>query len=132
MNIPPNREGRFSDTDVASLLASGEWIRKTYNSDLAANAESDAPEMFDGNPSTFWQPDSTTGSISLEFSKAQHVNRFLIQEEIVSHSQRVEAHALDAWVDGAWLEIARGTTVGYKKDPSFRRRHHHAHAPSGS
>jgi alpha-L-fucosidase len=115
LNIPPNREGRFSDTDVASLLASGEWIRKTYNSDLAANAESDAPEMFDGNPSTFWQPDSTTGSISLEFSKAQHVNRFLIQEEIVSHSQRVEAHALDAWVDGAWLEIARGTTVGYKK-----------------
>ncbi len=42
-------------------------------------------------------------------------NRFLIQEAISTHSQRIEEHALDAMIEGEWVEVAAGTTVGYKK-----------------
>ena len=42
-------------------------------------------------------------------------NRFVLQEEIAKHGQRIEMHALDAWVDDAWQEVAQGTTIGYKK-----------------
>ena len=45
----------------------------------------------------------------------RRVNRAVLQEDIVRHSQRVEGHALDAWVDGAWKEVARATTIGYKR-----------------
>jgi alpha-L-fucosidase len=42
-------------------------------------------------------------------------NRFLIQEAISTHSQRIEEHALDVMIEGKWVEVAAGTTVGYKK-----------------
>lgn len=30
-------------------------------------------------------------------------------------SERVEKHALDAWIDNAWQEVATGTNIGYKR-----------------
>jgi len=38
----------------------------------------------------------------------------MIREDI-SRGQRIEAFALEARDGAAWKEIARGTTVGYKK-----------------
>ena len=38
-----------------------------------------------------------------------------MQEEITSHSERVEKHAVDAWIDGEWKEIAQATNIGYKR-----------------
>ena len=38
-----------------------------------------------------------------------------MQEAITSHSERVEKHAVDAWIDGEWKEIAQATNIGYKR-----------------
>ena len=38
LNIPPNREGKFSPTDTKVLNETGQRIRDTYNLDLLANA----------------------------------------------------------------------------------------------
>jgi alpha-L-fucosidase len=38
----------------------------------------------------------------------------MLQEDIRT-GQRVESFALDAWDGKEWKEIARGTTVGYKR-----------------
>ena len=42
------------------------------------------------------------------------LNRIMLQVAIATHSERVEKHAVDAWIDGAWKEIAVSTNIGYK------------------
>ena len=39
----------------------------------------------------------------------------MVLKEQILLSQRVERFAIDAWMDGAWREAARGTVIGYKK-----------------
>jgi len=114
LNIPPNRKGRFSDREVQVLRAVGERIRRTYGTDLLEKADSTAPQVLDGDLGTCWLSDAG-GSFEISMPSPILLNRFVLQEEIAGHGQRVEEHALDAWLDGQWQEIARGTTVGYKK-----------------
>jgi alpha-L-fucosidase len=67
------------------------------------------------NRGTYWQPAGERGAVEVRFADAQRVNRVVLQEAIAVQGQRVERHAVDAWVDGAWREIATGTTIGYQK-----------------
>lgn len=39
----------------------------------------------------------------------------MLQEAIATHSERVEKHAVDAWIDNEWKEIAMATNIGYKR-----------------
>jgi alpha-L-fucosidase len=113
LNIPPNREGQFSKRDVASLQESGRMIRDTYGSDLAEGASCREPAVLDDDPATGWVVDDK--GLVINLAGVKKLNRFLLQEDIERYSQRVEEHALDGWIDGKWVEIAKGTTVGYKK-----------------
>lgn len=115
LNIPPNRQGQFAARDVATLVEVGRRVSSTYATNLAAGAHSDAAGVLDGRMSSFWQPDGERGAFQVQLPVAQKINRILLQENIASVGQRVRAHALDAWIDGQWNEIAQGTTIGYKK-----------------
>lgn len=115
LNIPPNKDGRFSPRDADCLVEVGRRIRETYGTDLAKGGTISAPGLADGDIDTFWQPAGTTGEIVVTLPKAAAANRFLFQEALGKQGQRIEKHALDAWLDGKWTEVASGTTVGYKK-----------------
>lgn len=115
LNIPPNRQGQFASRDVATLVEVGRRVSSTYATNLAAGAHSDAVGVLDGRMSSFWQPDGESGAFEVQLPVAQKINRILLQENIATVGQRVRAHALDAWIDGQWNEIAQGTTIGYKK-----------------
>ena len=43
------------------------------------------------------------------------LNRVMLQEAIATRGERVERHAVDAWVDQQWKEIATATNIGYKR-----------------
>ena len=47
--------------------------------------------------------------------KAQRPFTHLVLQEDIRLGQRIAAFTVEAWQDGAWTEIARGTTVGYKR-----------------
>lgn len=119
LNIPPDSRGRFGARDEACLIEVGNRIRATYGTDLAANARIDvdgkASILGDGKLTTFWQPPAHHGSFVITLPQEQTVNRFVLQEAIDTVGQRIKAHALDAWVDGAWEAVASATTVGYKR-----------------
>jgi len=117
LNVPPNREGLFSKRDVEALRGSGQRIRDTYDSDLAEGASCDAAGVLDDDAATGWTADGD--GLVINLNGVKKLNRFLLQEDIERHSQRVEEHALDARLDGKWVEIATGTTVGYKKIMRF-------------
>jgi alpha-L-fucosidase len=115
LNIPPNREGLFSAEDVSVLEEVGERIRETYRTDLLDGSKGPV-EIFDNDEFSYLigSQDGVLECI-VELPNAIMCNRFIIQEAISTHSQRIEEHALDAWLNGMWKEIANGTTVGYKK-----------------
>lgn len=114
LNIPPNREGKFSKRDADCLIETGKRIRATYHESVSKGATG-PKEVLDGKDDTYWQPDGLTGEFEIELKKKAKVNRFMLQEAIAVKGQRVEKHHLDAWVDGDWKEVASASAIGYKR-----------------
>lgn len=113
LNIPPNRDGRFSDKDVNSLKEVGRRIAETYGTNLLSEAK-DAKAVLDADLNTFVE---VAAGKSLEITTPTPItfNRLVLQEAIAKRSERVENHAVDAWVDGGWKQIAQATNIGYKR-----------------
>lgn len=111
LNIPPNREGKFSPRDVEVLEEVGNRIHQTYGNNLFDGATG-PKEVLDDNPDTYILLDK--GEIVITLPAQKTFNRLMLQEAIATHSERVEKHAVDAWVDNEWKEIATATNIGYK------------------
>lgn len=113
LNIPPNRDGKFSPEDVGVLKEVGKRIKNTYGSNLFKNA-SGIKNVLDKSTETF-ELLNENKVIEISLPEAVTINRFVVQEAIATHSERVEKHAVDAWIDGAWKEITNATNIGYKR-----------------
>lgn len=114
LNIPPNREGKFSDEDVSVLTEVGQRIRSTYMKNLFANA-SGPKELLDNKEDTYLLLGKQNAEILLTLPAPAMINRLVLQEAIATHGERIEKHAVDAWIDNSWKEIAAATNVGYKR-----------------
>lgn len=114
LNIPPNREGRFSERDVNALLDAGKRIKETYGYNLFAKAKGDS-KILDNNPATFSLLKNNEPELIIITPAAVTINRILLQESVTTHSERVEAHVVDAWINNEWKEIAAATNIGYKR-----------------
>lgn len=114
LNIPPNREGRFSDRDVETLQETGNRIRNTYSVDLLNKAE--GPQaVLDHNIYTFITLDKQPKEVMITVPSPIRFNRIELGEPIATNGERVEKHAVDAFIDGAWKEIAQGTNIGFRR-----------------
>ena len=101
LNIPPDRRGLIHEIDAARIEAFGKYIAETF-------AESKIAERM--RP---WQA-IAGDSHEYEVKSGERINTILLQEDI-RHGQRVERFTVEAYIDGAWLTIAEGTTIGYKR-----------------
>ena len=119
LNVPPDHHGRFAVRDEACLLEVGRRIRATYSGNLIAGALVDvadgSQDLTDSDLSTYWQAKEKQVSLTVTLNQAQTINRFVLQEAITEVGQRIKSHALDAWLNGAWQEVASASTVGYKR-----------------
>ncbi|KFC34716.1 alpha-1,3/4-fucosidase [Elizabethkingia anophelis] len=113
LNIPPNRDGKFSDQDVKVLSETGKRIKETYSKDLLQGAKG-PKQVLDHNDVTYSLLNNNNQLI-IETPKLVTFNRIMLQEAISTHSERVESHAVDAWVNGEWKEIAAATNIDYKR-----------------
>ncbi len=128
LNFPVDRRGLIHEKDVEQLMGMVEVIRRDLKTNLALNAKVEASQVrgnsrkykaskaVDGNPVTYWCTDDglTTASLTIDFGEKQTFNRFLAREYIPL-GQRVRSFSIDAWVDGAWMEIDAQTTIGSKR-----------------
>lgn len=114
LNIPPNREGRFSPADVESLKEAGKHIKETYGTDLLQGAQG-PDQVLDGKSDTWLLMDEGQKEFIVTTPSPVTINRIMLQEAVATNGERVEKHAVDAWVDGAWKEIAVSTNIGYKR-----------------
>ncbi len=114
LNIPPNRDGKFSPQDVESLVEAGNRIRETYDTDLLKGAKG-PKNILNPNPNKFQLLKGKNKELVFELPSAATINRVMIQEAIATHSERVEKHAVDAWINNQWQEVATATNIGYKR-----------------
>lgn len=101
LNVPPDRRGLFTDTDVQRLKEFGDRVRRVFKTNLAEDSWKSAKRESDGN-------------VVVDLELPVTFNRIMLGEDI-ARGQRVEAFAVDEWDGGGWKEIAAGTTIGYKR-----------------
>lgn len=114
LNIPPNREGRFSDEDVSVLTEVGKRIRESYGVNLLKGAKGPV-EILDNIDETSYLLTNTTDEVIIESETPILANRFIIQEAVATNGERIERLALDVWKEGKWKEVAETTNIGYKR-----------------
>ncbi|MBI5282610.1 MAG: alpha-L-fucosidase [Candidatus Solibacter usitatus] len=123
LNVPPDRRGLLHENDVASLKGLGDMLRGTFRENLAARAKWRASnlrdkqhgpaKLTDGVSSTFWATADGVldASAEADLGRAAAFDVIRLRENI-RLGQRLDSFAVDAWKDGAWAEIAQGTSVG--------------------
>ena len=112
LNIPPNREGKFSDEDVAVLNELGKRIRETYNINLFENAIG-PKKILDKDDQTFEVVNDN--ELIIETKDEILINRLTIKESILTHSERVEKFKVQYWKNETWIDLFFGNNIGYKK-----------------
>lgn len=94
LNIPPDRRGLIADADVARLKEFRKWIDDNFTVNLVSSADS--------------------ASMSAALRPQTKVNAVVLSEDI-RKGQRVEKFTVEALTDGAWKQVAEGTTIGNKR-----------------
>ena len=101
LNIPPTLEGKVHPTDSIRLKDFGDYIRAAFAEDYAIGGDKNL-KVEQG------------GSVTLDVKKGAKVNTIMVQEDIAK-GQRVESFKAELLIGGQWIEIGRGTTIGYKR-----------------
>ena len=125
LNVPPDRRGLIHETDVQRLKGFGTWIKTAFSKDLArgAKASSDvsrgagfeAKNVTDGKDNTYWAApdDSNQGQITLTFKRRTF--DVVMLQEFIELGQRVKSFSVEARIEQSWIQVAGGTTIGYKR-----------------
>ena len=115
LNIPPDTLGRFADRDAEVLREVGRRIDAVYGADLLDGAAASAGNVLDGDRNTWWDAPAKEAVIEVTLPEERLVNRFMLREPIAGRGERIEDHHLEARVNGAWVRVADGRTVGHKR-----------------
>ncbi|MGA1977262.1 MAG: alpha-L-fucosidase [Bacteroidales bacterium] len=125
LNVPPDKRGLLNENDIRSLLAFRDLREKEFSIDVAKSKNVTASDVRgkdfspsnvnDGNPDTYWatRDGRNSGEIIIDLGRATEVNRIVIQEYI-KLGQRVQEFSIAGLIDGKWVTLAEGTTIGYK------------------
>ena len=121
LGIAPDKQGLLPAFDVARLREFGQEIHRIYAHNLAtegapeSSAGGDARAAFDNNARTFWMapPDVYHAALEIRFPKPVTFDRTVTMEWL-NRGQNVEGYEVQAWVEGKWQTLHRGTSIGHK------------------
>ena len=128
LNFPIMPNGLINKKDEKAALDFGKAVKEAFTVNLAENANTEASNVrgnarkygasktIDNNKDSYWATDDSvkTASLTFDFDKPTTFNRFVAQEYI-RLGQRVKSFNIEAFIDGNWKEVAKATTIGYKR-----------------
>ena len=126
LNFPVDTRGLIHENDVEALQKLTKVIRDDFSNPLLRNPKIittnhrghgfEGTKAVDDDPVTYWAASDgiVEASLTIDMGQQTTFNRFLIQEHIAL-GQRIKAFTVEAKIDGTWKEIARETTIGYKR-----------------
>lgn len=101
LNIPPDQRGRISDADVNRLKEFADYRKEIFTDNRVKG----------GLKAWTARPGDTR---VYQLKPKSEINVVMLREDI-SKGQRMEAFTVEALTADGWKEIAKGTTVGYKR-----------------
>jgi len=104
----------FSPRDVAALKETGARIKETYSVNLFKEANGPG-NVLDDDALSYELITKEGQEIRISTPEQVTINRFVIQEAIATHGERIEQFVLEALINNEWQQIATGTNVGYKR-----------------
>ena len=105
LNIPPDRRGLINEADVQRLNEFAAYREKIFTNNRVEKGRKD------------WE--AVSGSETVYSLKPEsEINVVMLQEDITK-GQRVESFTVEALTEQGWQEVAKGTTVGYKRMVRF-------------
>ncbi len=129
-NVPPNKDGLYSDAWVARLLEFNTSLKSIFDKDLTMGATATASQVrgnapkfaadkvIDSNTSTYWTVDDGVRSASLTLDMGKEIEFNVIRiEEMIALGQRVSKYKVEIWSDANqhWKEVSSHTTIGRRK-----------------
>jgi len=126
LNCPPDKRGIIHENDTESLRQFGEHLRRTFETNLAARAKAEASnvrggdlahygpdKLLDADRWSAWVTDDavTTPEVTFALAGEKTFNLVRLREDI-RLGLRLEGVAMDAWIDGAWKELAKAESIG--------------------
>lgn len=128
LNFPIMPNGLIHPNDEKAAHGLAKAVKEAFAVNVAATSKAiasnvrgnlkqfDAAKAIDSNKETYWTTDDdvTKASLTIDFGKPTTFNRFLVQENI-RLGQRVKAFTVEALVEGNWKELAKATTIGFKR-----------------
>ena len=101
LKIPPDQRGRISDADVNRLKEFADYRKEIF----ADNRVKGGLKAWTARPGD---------TRVYQLKPKSEINVVMLREDI-SKGQRMEAFTVEALTADGWKEIAKGTTVGYKR-----------------
>ena len=127
LNIPPNKEGRFADADVARLKEFRATLDQMYATDFAKGATVtasstrknhlyQASHLTDGKDDTSWAlaNDAKTGEFTVDLGQKRRFDVVELKEDIAK-GQRISGFKVEVELNGRWVPYGEGSTVGYRR-----------------
>ena len=128
LNIPPMKNGKIHEKDMAILKRLGEFINDTFKNNFLKNAlittvpehdcRGDSPDMMrtdDYNTYFMNKEGENKLLIEIKFDECKKLN-YLVLKEAITFSQRVEKfNVYFNDESGNKIKIFEGTTIGYKR-----------------
>ena len=127
LNIPPNKEGKFADADVARLKEFRATLDQMYATDFAKGATVtvsstrknhlyQAGNLTDGKDDTSWalSNDAKTGEFTVDLGQKRRFDVVELKEDIAK-GQRISGFKVEVELNGRWVPYGEGSTVGYRR-----------------
>lgn len=99
LNISPDNRGLLPEVDVERVIEFGDEIRRRFGQPVG-------------------QTSGEGTGLLLKLEHIQSVNHIIIMEDI-AHGERVREYVLEAYSQGEWKELVRGSAIGHKKIDRF-------------
>jgi alpha-L-fucosidase len=121
LNVPVNREGLIGKEDSIRLMEFDQARKKMFVRNLATGATMMADgkrisQLNDNSTNSFWFPGKRVimPVVDVVWNKPQKVNYIILRENIAL-GQRVQEFSIEIIRNGAFTEVAKGTTIGHKR-----------------
>lgn len=101
LNIPPDQRGLIHENDVARIKELSAYLNETFANNLLSSSFK------------YWKAAAKDSRV-YDLISGTPVNTIMLQEDI-SKGQRVESFTVSLLVNNEWINVAQGTTIGYKR-----------------
>jgi alpha-L-fucosidase len=126
LGLSPNRLGLLADGDVKALEGLGKILEATFKTNLASGATLTASnirgknkniygpaKLLDADRYSYWATDDTvmTPELVIDIHEPKTFNVVRLRENI-KLGQRIDAVAIDGFINGMWQEVTTATSIG--------------------